>query len=147
MSAEFLPDSNVLLYSLDLRVPAKRAVALTLLDRALVGRRGVISWQVVQEFLNVVLHKPAGLEPPEDLPEFLDRVLGPLCHVWPSVPLWRTTLGIQRESGYRLYDSLVVAGALEAGVDTLHSEDLQDGRRFGRLTIVNPFKDLPATSG
>lgn len=32
-----------------------------------------------------------------------------------------------------------VAAALEAGVPTLYSEDLQHGRRIGPLTIVNPF--------
>ena len=27
-----------------------------------------------------------------------------------------------------------------AGIDYLLSEDMQDGRRFGELTIVNPFR-------
>jgi predicted nucleic acid-binding protein len=36
-------------------------------------------------------------------------------------------------------DALIVAAALEAGCDTLFSEDMQHGRKFGGLTIVNPF--------
>jgi predicted nucleic acid-binding protein len=32
-----------------------------------------------------------------------------------------------------------VASALEAGTTRLLSEDMQAGRRFGTLVIVNPF--------
>lgn len=37
------------------------------------------------------------------------------------------------------YDALIVAAAIEAGCDTLFSEDLQHGRAIGGLSIVNPF--------
>ena len=35
--------------------------------------------------------------------------------------------------------SMIVAAAIEAGCDTLFTEDMQHGRKFGSLTIVNPF--------
>jgi predicted nucleic acid-binding protein len=37
-----------------------------------------------------------------------------------------------------------VGSALEAGCDTLYSEDLQHGRAFGGLTVRNPFAASPA---
>ena len=37
----------------------------------------------------------------------------------------------------------MVASALEVGADYLLTEDLQDGRRFGRLQIVDPFRIAP----
>lgn len=37
------------------------------------------------------------------------------------------------------YDALIVAAAAEAGCPTLLTEDLQHGRRFGEVTIRNPF--------
>ena len=37
------------------------------------------------------------------------------------------------------YDALIVASAIEAGCDTLYSEDMQHGRNIGGLTIVNRF--------
>ena len=40
---------------------------------------------------------------------------------------------------FSFYDSLIIASALEAGCDTLLTEDLQTGRRIEGLTIVNPF--------
>jgi predicted nucleic acid-binding protein len=41
------------------------------------------------------------------------------------------------------YDALIVAAATEAGCGTLYTEDMQHGRAFGGLTIVNPFADGP----
>ena len=38
-----------------------------------------------------------------------------------------------------VWDGLIVQAALEAGCDALLTEDLQHGRRFGNLEIVNPF--------
>jgi predicted nucleic acid-binding protein len=40
---------------------------------------------------------------------------------------------------------LIVRSALEAGADTLYTEDLQAGQVIEGLAIVNPFS--PATSG
>ena len=37
------------------------------------------------------------------------------------------------------YDALIVASAIEAGCDTLYTEDMQHGRGIGELAIVNPF--------
>jgi predicted nucleic acid-binding protein len=39
------------------------------------------------------------------------------------------------------YDALIVAAAIEAGCDTLFTEDMQHGRKFGSLTVVNPFDE------
>jgi predicted nucleic acid-binding protein len=37
------------------------------------------------------------------------------------------------------WDALIVEAALLAGADTLVTEDLHHGRRFGQLTVHNPF--------
>ena len=42
--------------------------------------------------------------------------------------------------GYHIYDSLIIASALEASCAVLYSEDLQDGQAIGPLTIRNPFR-------
>ena len=46
---------------------------------------------------------------------------------------------LAREHGLSIYDALIVAAALEAGCDTLFSEDMQHQRAFGAMRIVNPF--------
>jgi len=35
--------------------------------------------------------------------------------------------------------ALIIAAALEAGCTTLLTEDMRSGRRFGALTVTNPF--------
>ena len=34
---------------------------------------------------------------------------------------------------------VIVVSAIEAGCDTLYTEDMQHGRTIGKLAIVNPF--------
>jgi predicted nucleic acid-binding protein len=45
------------------------------------------------------------------------------------------------EEGHTLsfWDALIVQAAIEVGAERLVSEDLQNGRRFGLLTIEDPF--------
>ena len=49
---------------------------------------------------------------------------------------------IQAETGYRLFDSLIVAAAIAAGAETLYSEDLRDGRLIRGVRIRNPFRRI-----
>ncbi len=48
-----------------------------------------------------------------------------------------------RDHGLSFYDALIVAAAVEAGCDTLFSEDMQHGRSISGLAIVNPFLESP----
>lgn len=140
MSVEYFLDTNVLIYSFDETAKAKREKSQALIEAALRSGDGAISWQVVQEFLNVALHKWVRPMTAADAVEYLAAALEPLCSVYPTTTLWRSALSIQIESGYRLYDSLIVASALRCGAKILYSEDLQPGRRFGRLELRNPFE-------
>lgn len=136
MPASVFLDTNVLVYAFDRSAPRKREIALNLIQG---DREWSISWQVVQEFCNVALHRFASPMAPSDLADFLDIVLLPRCHSMPTAELYRRALGIQQQTGYRYYDSLVVTAALLGGASQLLSEDLQDGRRIATLQIRNPF--------
>ena len=48
-------------------------------------------------------------------------------------------VSLARTHRFSFYDSPIIASALEAGCDTLLTEDLQTGRRIEGLVIVNPF--------
>lgn len=138
MSAKSFLDTNVLIYCFEKRFPAKRETARRLLAKT---SEWVVSWQVVQEFSNVALHKMEEPMDAEDLQDFLRLVLLPNCAVMPTGEIYRQALNIHKATQYRFYDSLIVASALSAGVQYLHTEDLQAGRTFGGLTLVNPFKN------
>jgi predicted nucleic acid-binding protein len=135
MNADAFLDTNVFVYAFDKSAPTKAAQA-----KALIGSVGwVISWQVVQEFSNVALHRFAVPLKSQDLADYINLVLWPRCTVLPSATLYEMALRTRDRTQYRYYDSLIVSAALASGAKTLYSEDLQHSRALGGLTIINPF--------
>jgi predicted nucleic acid-binding protein len=47
---------------------------------------------------------------------------------------------LHRKTQLSLWDALIVQAAIGDGCDRLDSEDLNPGRRFGSLVVVNPFE-------
>lgn len=141
MSGDFI-DSNVFVYLFDETDERKRDIADAITERALQDRSASISFQVVQETLNVVTRKLPQPMTAEDARRFLERVLVPLWRISPSSALYNRALDVQARYRYAFYDSLIIAAALDAGCSRLYSEDLQDGQRIEGLTIENPFREL-----
>jgi predicted nucleic acid-binding protein len=137
MSADFL-DSNVFVYLFDDVDDRKRAVAERVVAGALATGTGAVSYQVVQEVLNVLTRKLGAS--PSDARRFLDGVLAPLWRLGPSPELYVRALEVRERYGFSFYDALVVAAALDAGCARLLSEDLPHGQRIGDLTVVDPFR-------
>ncbi len=107
-------------------------------DALLLGN-GCISTQVVQECLNVALHKAQVALTLEAARRYLEVVLAPLVQVTANEALYHRALDVQARWRLSFYDSLIVASALVSGCKTLLSEDLQHGQRLDGLTVVNPF--------
>jgi predicted nucleic acid-binding protein len=58
-----------------------------------------------------------------------------------DLAIHEAALRLAERCGGTIFDSLVVGAALQAGCDTLLSEDMQAGMVFdGRLRVVNPFR-------
>jgi len=139
MNAKHFLDTNVFVYSFDQSQPGKRERALTLIAEALQSGDGLISTQVIQEFLNVATRKFTTPMKMADCQAYLIKVLHPLCQVYPDLALYEASLDIQQETGYSFYDSLILAGAQRGGCAILYSEDLQTGQQVRGVQIVNPF--------
>ena len=139
MSAEHFLDTNVLVYMFDETDAAKQRQAEILVNESLASGTGCISFQVVQETLNVLIRRLGFVS--EDARRVLDDVLIPLWQVNPTAALYQTAISLQGRYGFSFYDSLIVAGALESGCSRLYSEDLQHGQMVQQLTIWNPFTD------
>lgn len=136
----FFLDTNILIYTFDQTAPEKKKVATGLLENALRGK-GCISYQVIQEFMNVASRR---LSPPlneTQCQQYLKTVLAPLCEFYPSNDFFAHGLGIKDRWRFSWYDSLIITAALECGCQTLYSEDLQHKQRIENLTIINPFAD------
>ena len=131
MSGSFC-DTNVLLYLLS-QDQAKAAIAERLLTTRL-----VISVQVLNEFAHVARRKSLRTWP--EIVDMLDK-LRALTDLRPlALETHLVGIGIVGRHQFNLYDAMIVAAALEAGCDTLYSEDMQHGQMIeGRLRIANPF--------
>jgi predicted nucleic acid-binding protein len=138
MSARYFLDTNILVYTFDRTAPRKRKRATELVAAALQGR-GAISFQVVQEFLNVALRKFAQPMAISEAQAYLDAVLVPLCRIHSGPELYRDALAAKLRWRFSFYDSLIVAAAIGSGCDVLYSEDLQHGQQLGTLQVVDPF--------
>ncbi|MGE0803124.1 MAG: PIN domain-containing protein [Lautropia sp.] len=139
MSDKAFVDTNVLVYLFDGRTPAKQRRAGELLLRlAKAADAPVVSTQVLQEAYSALTRK-LGMDPREAL-DALKMLEDTSFTVQPvDVPLiWR---GAQRSIDDRIpfWDGLIVESASEAGCTLLYSEDMQDGRSFGNVTVRNPF--------
>jgi predicted nucleic acid-binding protein len=126
-------DTNVILYAF--RQEDKRSqVAETLLAAG----GGVLSVQVLNEFVAVARRKLDRSW--EEIRHALD-ILRVLCPE--PVPLTVETheraVQIAERYGYSIFDSLIVAAAINAGASTLYTEDMRDGQAIDGLTIRNPF--------
>lgn len=141
MSVDFI-DSNVFVYLFDEVDADKRQTAQSLIQAALQRHSAQISFQVVQETINVITRKIPVPVTYQDALLFLDTMLLPLWKIHPSRALYRRSLSLQERYRFSFYDSLIVAAALEAGCKTLYSEDLQHGQRIEGLIIENPFHEL-----
>lgn len=139
MSDSVFFDSNSLIYRFSPLEALKQNRATTILREAVLRQNGVISYQVVQEVLNVGLKSA---KPLITLPEAnllfesfsLDFQIVP----W-SLLLVSQALKIKERYRFQWYDCLIVAAALEARCDVLYTEDLQHQQRIEGLTVVNPF--------
>jgi len=140
MSGDFI-DSNVFVYLFDETDTRKRERAQNVIHDGLAQHSAAISFQVVQETLNVLTRKLKTPVTPDDARRFLDQVLVPLWRVMPSQALYQRALDIQERYRYGFYDALIIAAALDAGCTRLYSEDLQPGQRLEGLTIESPFAE------
>lgn len=129
MSAFF--DTNIVVHAFAQDPKQPRATQL-------LADGGVISVQVLNEFTHVARRKHARPWPQiEAALAILRARFDPVRPV--DIDTHSTALGLARDHGIGFYDALIVAAALQAGCTTLYSEDLQAGRQFGPLGIVNPF--------
>lgn len=139
MSAKVFLDTNIFVYSFDNRDSRKRNVALELIHKTSEATTARISYQVVQEFVNVATKKFANPLKPSDARMYVESIMSSMWQVNSSLGLTNKALEIQERWAYSFYDSLIIASALEAGCSILYSEDLQHGQTIEGLKIINPF--------
>ena len=132
MPGEWFFDTSILIYAF---AAGDRRSARA---ESLLAEGGVIGVQVHNEFTNVVrrklgwdwsqVHAAIGV---------ISELTGPALSL--TAEIHTQAVKLARESSLAFYDALIVAAAADAGCRLLLTEELQHGRRFGGVTVQNPF--------
>jgi predicted nucleic acid-binding protein len=126
-------DTNILVYAFAADDPRSGRA------EALIAESGVISVQVLNEFTNVTRRKLRwDWEQIEAALAVIEELLGTARPL--TADLHAKAVVLAQGSKRSFHDALIVAAAMDAGCELLCSEDLQDGQKFGAVTVVNPFR-------
>lgn len=133
-------DTNLLLYSFDPADRVKHAVAQRWLAMLWSSKEGRISWQVLNEFY-------ANAERKLKVPSVTARNSVESLVEWAPlgfhIGLMRRAWHWMDQAGVTYWDGLILAAAESLGCRWLLSEDFQDGRKYGAIQVVNPFRTDP----
>lgn len=136
-------DTTVFLYTIDNRNPVKQTEAHLWVDCLWNSEAGRLSWQVLNEFYANAVRLGVG--------EGLARRDAEVLAQWQIAPY---SLDMLRRAWHWVdsarvsyWDALILAAAESAGSSYLLSEDFQNGRVYGEVTVVNPFTNSPREFG
>lgn len=133
-------DTNILVYAHDIHEPAKREIARTVLRKLWLTGTGVLSTQVLQEFYSVVTRKRSHPMPKEEARRRIAN-FSEWCSMDTNPQLLVSASLLDERHHMQWWDALIIEAAMRSGATTLLSEDMQHGRKFGLLTVRNPFID------
>lgn len=139
-----LVDTNILLYRVDSRFPAKRQVAIRLLrDHAASGNL-VIAHQAIVEFVAAASRpRPdlggAPLLEASDARQLASELLAEFRVLYPDRDVVRTALDGAAAHQLSWYDAHMWAYAEVYGLDEILTEDFQHGRYYGSVRAYDPF--------
>ena len=136
MTAKVFFDTNVLVYAAMAagKDQRKRRRALELIESEDFGT----SAQVLQEFFVTVVKKAAHPLSAAEALEWIEQ-----WRVFPCQPIDHqlVLIAIEQSERYAIsyWDAAILVAAAALGCQIVYSEDLHDGRLYGRVKVVNPF--------
>jgi predicted nucleic acid-binding protein len=137
MNGEVFLDSNILLYACS--AAREDADKRKLAEDLILNRPFAISTQVLQEFIANALRKPRLGITESNIDATLQ--MAAMVRVQPiTLEVVVAAVILRRRYPLSHWDATIVAAAAELGCDTIYSEDMSDGREYGGVRVVNPFK-------
>jgi predicted nucleic acid-binding protein len=141
MSGKVFVDTNVLVYAHDISSGEKHRIAKELVRDLWDQGDGVLSTQVLQELCINVRRRAARPRTVEEMRRLVQDYLD-----WEIVTNDADSVlrALAFEERYRVsfWDALILQAADSAGVETLLSEDLAAGQKYGTFRVKNPFANL-----
>lgn len=136
MAPEFV-DTNILAYAHDGGAGTKYEIARALISKLDQESSGALSTQILIEFYNVAIKKLAIGS--DEAAEIVGDFGGWTIHRFALADLL-SAAGLHRRYKISWWDALVLQSAQSLGCQTLWTEDLTHGQRYGTVTVRNPFK-------
>ena len=135
-------DTNILVYAIDEGQPVKQPLAKALIaGLTQQPAQTRLIWQVATEFLQVLRRWQAqGRIDSQRVDEEFEDVLELFDLVLPTPATLQVSRRLVARYSLSHWDSLLLAACIEAGVDTLYSEDMGDGVVYDSVTVINPLK-------
>src|SRR5438045_7936863 len=135
MSGEFV-DTNILIYAHDANAGPKYAKSSALVERLANERNGALSLQVLAEFYSAAIKMipMTSKRSQEIIVDFGTWTVHRPAHA----DLIRA-IELHRRFNLSWWDALILNSATELGCAVLWSEDFSNGRRYGSVTVRNPF--------
>lgn len=134
MSAKMFIDTNVLIYAYFYDTPEKTALA----NRVIQGTQVYLSTQVLLEFSNITRKKYGRSW--QEISKAIEELTANFNIYVNTQNTILLATQIAERYGFSIFDSLIVAAALESDCTILYSEDLQHQQMIeGKLQVVNPF--------
>ena len=141
MKGNVFIDTNILIYFFSKNDLEKKEISSNIIKASFKSDRFYVSYQVIQEFSNVMLTKGQPPMKEDDISSLIDKILDPMCSFFPSIDFYKNALKLREKNKLSYYDSLIALAAIELDCDFLLSEDFQDGVRINKVKVLNPFKN------
>lgn len=131
-------DTNLWVYRLDRREPEKSIFVRDWIRKLATEHEIVVSTQVMIELRSVLTRKFTPPLSPSDTRIALEVLSAfEVVATYSSLVLDAHELATRERLSW--FDALILESAIRSGCDVLFSEDFDHQRRFGTLTVLNPF--------
>lgn len=131
-------DTNLWVYRLDRREPEKSIFVREWIRKLATEHEIVVSTQVMIELRSVLTRKFTPPLSPSDTRVALEILSAfEVVGAHPSLVLDAHELAVRERLSW--FDALILESAIRSSCDVLFSEDFDHQRRFGTLTVLNPF--------
>ncbi len=134
-------DTNVLIYRLDRSDPVKQAKARDLLRQLAKNTEPtVVPWQVLGELVRQLRRWQDESRLTRDvLLRYVAAFRRLFPVVMPTASVLDRALELTGKHCLSHWDSMLLGACLDAGVDTLYTEDMGAPITYDRIRLVNPF--------
>lgn len=139
-----LVDTNILVYRADGRFPEKREIASGLLRKGIAKDNVYVPHQAIVEFVAATTRMAGGYRILQlaDALRLAEEMISTFTILYPNEAIVRNA--VRGCAAYQMswFDAHLWSYAEHYGLDEIWTENLQHGRMYGTVRVVNPFHGL-----